>query len=220
MDGLYDATYIFSPGQDDQDNIHEDVSKRMLYPRAGHCFVKTKSEMGHDVYLVIGGEKLDEDPRDILYVHCTQEDCLDFEWFGGDIEGLDDGVSLEVVTCTTFTDHMGDQAVMIVTNEATLVIGQTCGTGEVRCTLRSCKMPCTWTVKNSTQFGVAHSKVTTLDNTPFLFIENVIYFFDSENNKWLVRQDSMMEYRRLHHTVVSVPEDWLCYDQFTVNMTL
>ena len=215
--GLYDATYIFRQDQEDKDNIPEDVSKRMLYPRAGHCFVKTRSESGHDVYMVIGGEKVD--PHDILYVHCTQEDCLDFEWFGADIEGRDDDLSLEVLTCTAFTDHTGDQAVMIVTPEATLVIGQTCGTGEV-CTLRSCKMPCTWTVKSSISgLGAAHSKVTTLDNTPFLFADNVIYEYYSEKNTWVVRQDSLLEYRRLHHTVVSVPEDWLCYGHFSTTTT-
>ena len=217
LDSLYDATYIFSPSQDDQDNILEDKSKRMLYPRAGHCFVKTRSEAGHDVYMVIGGEKVD--PNDILYVHCIQEDCLDFEWFGANIEGLD-GVSLEELTCTSFTDHEGEQAVLIVTTKATMVISQTCGNGEVQCTLRSCKMPCAWTVKSSTTgLGGTGSKVTTLDNTPFLFTQNIIYEYDSENTKWLVRQDSLMEYPRLHHTVVSVPEDWLCYVHFTTQTT-
>ena len=221
--GHYNSTYIFTPSQANKDTISEDKSKRLPHSRAGHCFVRTKSEAGHDVYMVIGGSRTD--PHHILYVHCIQEDCLDFEWFVADVTDLDDDLNTDDLTCAAFVSHAGEQEVMIVTMKKTYVLSQSCGTGEEECTLRACKMPCKWNVTRSTE-GMeglgrgAYSKVATLDNVPYLFSEIYIYEYNSENNKWYVRQDSMMAYNRLHHTVISVPEDWLCMGHFTTQISV
>ena len=77
----YSQSYLYTAGEGD--NIEEDVSKTMKYPRAGHCFVRTRTRSGSEVYVVIGGLKpvgAREDATNILYVHCEAENCADWAW--------------------------------------------------------------------------------------------------------------------------------------------
>ena len=75
----YSHSYLFYTVGD---NIAEDASKTMKYPRAGHCFYRTRTRSGSEVYVVIDGLKpvgARKDATNILYVHCEADNCADWE---------------------------------------------------------------------------------------------------------------------------------------------
>ena len=126
----YNQSYLYTAGEGD--NIAEDVSKTMKYPRAGHCFVRTRTRSGSEVYVVIGGLKpvgAREDATNILYVHCEAENCADWEWREAQVDGLgelSDERGIDTHTCASFEDEAGEAVIMVVSDSRSFVLEQSC----------------------------------------------------------------------------------------------
>ena len=126
----YNQSYLYTAGEGD--NIAEDVSKTMKYPRAGHCFVRTRTRSGSEVYVVIGGLKpvgAREDATNILYVHCEAENCADWEWREAQVDGLgelSDERGIDTHTCASFEDEAGEAVIMVVSDSRSFVLAQSC----------------------------------------------------------------------------------------------
>ena len=126
----YNQSYLYTAGEGD--NIAEDVSKTMKYPRAGHCFVRTRTRSGNEVYVVIGGLKpvgAREDATNILYVHCEAENCADWEWREAQVDGLgelSDERGIDTHTCASFEDEAGEAVIMVVSDSRSFVLAQSC----------------------------------------------------------------------------------------------
>ena len=126
----YNQSYLYTTGEGD--NIAEDASKTMKYPRAGHCFVRTRTRSGNEVYVVIGGLKpvgAREDATNILYVHCEAENCADWEWREAQVDGLgelSDERGIDTHTCASFEDEAGEAVIMVVSDSRSFVLAQSC----------------------------------------------------------------------------------------------
>ena len=126
----YNQSYLYTAGEGD--NIAEDASKTMKYPRAGHCFVRTRTRSGSEVYVVIGGLKpvgAREDATNILYVHCEAENCADWEWREAQVDGLgelSDERGIDTHTCASFEDEAGEAVIMVVSDSRSFVLEQSC----------------------------------------------------------------------------------------------
>ena len=210
----YKSSFLYINGDK---TLYEDEEKVLKYPRAGHCFVRTRTlsgPSGQNVYIVIGGRTvadMPDDATDILYTLCENDQCDNFEWKTADVKELGD-VS-DQHSCVSFQEKNNRWVVMLVDNKNTFIIDQSCS-----------QTQCLWTARQPhyTISWEPNSKLTTLDNVPYMFTGQDVFMWitnddDSIGNGWI--PTGTLRYSRNNPTIISVPEDWLCTGYFSTSST-
>ena len=59
--------------------------------------------------------------------------------------------------------------------------------------------------------------MVVLDDVPFLFTDLNVWRYQKDTDIW--EDEGLLSYSRSEHTVVAVPEDWLCLGHFTTSST-
>ena len=209
----YDNTYLHA-GDDVNPKISEDLDKALDRARAGHCFVRVRSQCGDscsgDLYIVIGGKEYSNTNNIqsfISYVHCQDLACQQFDWREAAVEDLAplNLTNRDRHSCTVVRENNQD-LVLIVDRNVTYILDHQCLQYNCTFSLR--------TLQNMTVWQES-SKTTTLDGVPFLFTERLVYKY--LNHSWVPAGE--LKYERAGPSIVSVPEDWLCTGYFNTTTT-
>ena len=90
---------------------------------------------------------------------------------------------------------------------------------DIVCSEAACFTPCSWAVRSQTEDlpWQPYSKVTSLDNVPHLFSGSTVLRYTAAEARWYAVGN--LVHSRAQHTVVAVPEDWLCHGSFTTTTT-
>ena len=208
----YNSTYLYA-ADDVNPKISEDPGKSLKRARAGHCFVRVKTECGDscsgDLYILLGGKEYSNtnspDQSFISYVHCQDLPCLQFDWKEAAVA---DVAPLNLTnrdrhSCTVLRETDQD-LVLIVDRNVTYVLEHQCQQETCTFSLRSQQGMTVWQ---------ENSKMTTLDGVPFLFTANSSLVYKYLNQSWLPAGE--LKNARSGPSIVSVPEDWLCTGQFS-----
>ena len=205
----YNSTYLYA-ADDVNPKISEDLDKSLDRARAGHCFVRVKSQCGAscsgDLYIVLGGKEYSNTNNlqsFISYVHCQDLPCLQFAWKQAAVE---DVAPLNLTnrdrhSCTVLRESDQD-LVLIVDRNFTYILEHQCHQDTCSFSLRTLQEMSVWQES---------SKTTTLDGVPFLFTERLVYKY--LDHSWVPA--GQLNYARSLPSIVSVPEDWLCTGQFS-----
>ena len=209
----YDNAYLHA-GDDLEPKISEDLGKTLDRPRAGHCFVRVKSECGEgcsgDLYIVLGGKEYfhtNNIQSFISYVHCQDLPCQQFAWKEAAVEDLAplNLTNRDRHSCTVLRENNQD-LVLVVDKNVTYILEHQCGQDTCTFSLRTVQEMLVWQES---------SKTTTLDGVPFLFTGSSVYKY--LNYGWVPAGE--LNYERSGPSIVSVPEDWLCSGQFSPTST-
>ena len=90
---------------------------------------------------------------------------------------------------------------------------------DIVCSEAACFTPCSWAVRSQTEDlpWQPYAKVTSLDNVPHLFSGSTVLRYTAAEARWYAVGN--LVHSRAQHTVVAVPEDWLCHGSFTTTTT-